>query len=153
MLRVAGRQMGQLVAVLFLALAAAACGSSGEVASAGGEGPAAESPNADGAVNEGAVEESGGDEGTINGDPWEDYTSPIQEFLGVDFSSFDDEDFEAEFAEQQRAAEESIAVCMRELGGNMFQSTKVSSSVASMALVPTAWSMEAQSGWPSTVSE
>ena len=53
---------------------------------------------------------------SINGDPWEDYTSPIQEFLGVDFSSFDDEDFEAEFAEQQRAAEESIAVCMRELG-------------------------------------
>ena len=100
-------------------LLAAACGSSAEVASDDASELAA-------VVDDEAVESDDGSEGDTSGedessdeelqDPWENYVSPIQEFLGVDFSSFDDEDFEAEFAEQQREAEETIAVCMRELG-------------------------------------
>jgi len=49
-------------------------------------------------------------------DPWVSYVSPIQEFLGVDFSNFNVEDAEAEFAAQEREAQQVIASCMAELG-------------------------------------
>lgn len=49
-------------------------------------------------------------------DPWVEYESPIQDFLGVDNADFDSEDFQAQFVEEERAAQEGTATCMRELG-------------------------------------
>ena len=103
-----------------LALFAAACGSSAEVASdetAAADVAESESSDSGSDSAESEDESSDGDDASSeSGDPWENYTSPIQEFLGVDFSNFDDEDFQQQLVEQQQEAEEAVAVCMRELG-------------------------------------
>lgn len=89
-----------------------ACGSStSDVAVEVAEGGNAPSEETSGAQE---AAENGDGEGAV--DPWEEYTSPIQEFLGIDRSNFNDEDFEAQMVEFERKAQESITMCMRELG-------------------------------------
>lgn len=111
--------------VAVVVLAASACGSNGATSAETSSSEVAEEVEAsdtgteDDAGDESAdekAEDSGDSDSSSTSDPWADYTSPIQEFLGVDYSNFDSDESQAHFAEQEREAQESIAVCMRELG-------------------------------------
>ncbi len=122
------KQTVRILLIAVLALFASACASSADTAddvetdaAMADSDDAAESADADSSDESGSDDsESDSDEepsGEVEGESiWETYTSPIQEFLGVDYSNFDSDEAQAEFAQQDREAEEAVAVCMRELG-------------------------------------
>ena len=105
-----------ILAILILVLAACGGSTTSETTTSdtGDDTEAAAAGSADEAADEDSESEGGDEDGTS--DPWEDYQSPISEFLGVDYSDFSDEDYEAEFREQEREVQAQVATCMRELG-------------------------------------
>ena len=97
-----------------------ACGSSGTDESADQVDTTSAVDDADvsssSADDEGSTDAASDDASEDSEEPWATYDSPIQDFLGVDYSNFDSEDAQAEFAAQEREAQEKITTCMRELG-------------------------------------